>query len=139
MVGPPWMTLEQARDVLGLGPTDCPSDHMEKLVEARERLATMVRDAPNDTIALRYQESLQEFDRAMAALREEAERLRKQKMAAMLALVPGAVTGEKIETKREGFLDEPMVPIGSPGKVRRTAQFAPPSPAEVAREELPAV
>ena len=57
------MTLEQARNVLGLGPTDCPSGHMDELVEAREQLATMVRDAPNDTIALRYQDSLQEFDR----------------------------------------------------------------------------
>ena len=102
------MTLEEARNVLGLGPEDCPSDYMEQLGEARERLATMVRDAPNDTIAIRYQDSLQEFDRALAALREEAERQRKQKIAAMLALVPGSVTGEQVATKREGFLDEPV-------------------------------
>lgn len=102
------MTLEQARIVLGLGPTDDPSEQFDVLNDARERLASIVRDAPNDTIALRYQESLQEFDRAMAALREEEERKKKQKVAAMLALVPGSVTGEQVSTKREGFMDEPI-------------------------------
>lgn len=129
------MTLEDARKVLGLGTTDCPSDHLEELTQARERLATMVRDAPNDTIALRYQESLQEFDRAMAALREEAERERRQKMAAMLALVPGSVTGEKVETKRQGFLDEPVVPRGNQ-KVSEEETVRPES-AEQDGEELP--
>ena len=107
------MTLEQARQVLGLGPTDDPADHVDALSEARERLAAMVRDAPNDTIALRYQESLQEYDRAMAALREEAERKRKEKVAPMMALVPGSVTGEPIDSKRGDFLKEspPSTPV----------------------------
>jgi len=109
------MTLEKAREVLGLGPTDDPSEHVEALGAARERLAQVVRDAPNDTIAIRYQESLQEFDRAMAALREEAERTRKQKVAAMMALVPGAVMGENIDSKRAGFHDEPVVPPAKEG------------------------
>ncbi|MEI7928697.1 MAG: hypothetical protein WCH40_09110, partial [Verrucomicrobiales bacterium] len=67
------MTLEDARKVLGLGPNDDPAAHLGEFQEARERIAEFVRSAPNDTLALRYQEGLVEFDRALAAVRENAE------------------------------------------------------------------
>jgi len=67
------MTLEDARKILGLGPNDDPSAHLGEFQEARERIAEFVRSAPNETLALRYQEGLVEFDRALAAVRENAE------------------------------------------------------------------
>lgn len=42
---------------------------------ARERIAAMVRDAPNETLAGRYQQGLVEFDQALATIREHIEAL----------------------------------------------------------------
>lgn len=67
------MTLEDARKILGLGPNDDPAAHLAEFRQARERIAEFVRSAPNDTLALRYQEGLVEFDRALAAVREHME------------------------------------------------------------------
>lgn len=102
------MTLEEARRILGVGPDEDPAGRLDELESARDQLADLVRQAPNDTIALRYQESLQEFDRALAAVREEINRRREEKVAAMMALVPSSVSGRKVSSKREGFLDEPV-------------------------------
>lgn len=67
------MTLEDARKILGLGPKDDPAAHLAEFRQARERIAEFVRSAPNETLALRYQEGLVEFDRALAAIREHQE------------------------------------------------------------------
>ncbi len=67
------MTLEDARKIFGLGPDDDAAAHLAEFREARERIAEFVRLAPNDTLALRFQEDLEEFDRALAAVREHME------------------------------------------------------------------
>ena len=68
------MTSDEARRILGLSAGEDPAGHLAEFAAARERIAELVRTAPNDTIALRYQDGLVEFDRALAALREELER-----------------------------------------------------------------
>jgi tetratricopeptide (TPR) repeat protein len=68
------MTSDEARRILGLSAGEDPARHLAEFAAARERIAELVRTAPNDTIALRYQDGLIEFDRALAALREELER-----------------------------------------------------------------
>lgn len=64
------MTLYQARKILGLGPNDDPVIHLPEFKEARERIAELVRNAPSDAIADRYQKGLIEFDQALAAVHE---------------------------------------------------------------------
>lgn len=68
------MTLEEARRILGLSPDEDPQIHMAEFAAARERIADLVRTAPNETIALRYQDGLIDFDRALAAIREDMEK-----------------------------------------------------------------
>lgn len=105
--------------MLGLGPDDDPAAHLEDFRAARERIAEMVRTAPNDTIALRYQDGLLEFDKALAAVREEGDRVRKEKMAPLVALVPRAVTGEPAEpAKPDPPADEPVRPKPAPKTAR---------------------
>jgi len=67
------MTLTEARKILGLGPDEDPRPHLVVFRNARERIAEMVRSAPNETLALRYQQGLIEFDQALAAVREYLE------------------------------------------------------------------
>lgn len=69
------MTLQEARKILGLGPDDDPRPFLAEFKEARERIAEMVRSAPNDTLAARYQQGLTDFDQALAAVREYLEAL----------------------------------------------------------------
>jgi parallel beta-helix repeat protein len=69
------MTLTEARKILGLGPDEDPRPHMAEFRAVREKIADMVRSAPNDELANRYQEGLVEFDRALAAVREYLEAL----------------------------------------------------------------
>jgi tetratricopeptide (TPR) repeat protein/nitrous oxidase accessory protein NosD len=97
------MTLDEAKRVLGLGPSEDPASHVEEFTKARDRIADMVRNAPNETIALRYQDGLLEFDKAMAAVREEIARKKAEKVAQLMALVPGSVSGQWISTKRADF------------------------------------
>jgi parallel beta-helix repeat protein len=98
------MTLEEARRTLGLSADEDPTTHFSEFEAARNRIAELVRTAPNDTIALRYQDGLIQFERALAALREQAEkdqeaRKRQEWMAAatgvpvMPATPPEAVVG----------------------------------------------
>jgi tetratricopeptide (TPR) repeat protein len=68
------MTLEEARRTLGLSADEDPTTHFAEFEAARNRIAELVRTAPNDTIALRYQDGLIQFERALAALREQAEK-----------------------------------------------------------------
>ena len=67
------MTLTEAREILGLGPDEDPRPHLDEFRAVRERIADMVRTAPNEMLAARYQEGLVEFDRALAAVREKCE------------------------------------------------------------------
>ena len=67
------MTLSEARKILGLGPQDDPRPFLNEYKEARERIAEMVRAAPNETLANRYQQGLVDFDQALAAVREHLE------------------------------------------------------------------
>jgi parallel beta-helix repeat protein len=69
------MTLTEARKILGLGPDEDPRPQLAEFRAMRERIAEMVCAAPNDELARRYQESLVEFDRALAAVREYLEAL----------------------------------------------------------------
>jgi len=69
------MTLTEARKVLGLGPDEDPRPQLAEFRAMRERIAEIIRAAPNDELARRYQESLVEFDRALAAVREYLEAL----------------------------------------------------------------
>ena len=64
------MTLSEARMILGLGPAEDPSPHLAEFKDAREHIAAMVRAAPNETLAERYQKGLVEFDQALAAVYE---------------------------------------------------------------------
>ena len=69
------MTLTDARKILGLGPDEDPRPHLAEFRAARERIAEMVRTAPNETLGDRYQAGLIEFDQALAAVREYLEAL----------------------------------------------------------------
>jgi hypothetical protein len=69
----PFMTFHDACKILGLGPEEDPRPHLAEFQAARERIAEMVRTAPNDQLAIRYQEGLVEFDQALAAVREHLE------------------------------------------------------------------
>ena len=65
------MTPEEARRILGLSADEDPTGHLGEFSAARERIAELVRRAPNETIAMRYQDGLVEFDQALAAIRED--------------------------------------------------------------------
>ncbi len=67
------MTLTEARKILGLGLDEDPRIHLPEFKEARERIAELVRTAPNDTLGDRYQKGLIEFDQALAAVQEHLE------------------------------------------------------------------
>lgn len=69
------MNFNDARKILGLGPDEDPRPFLKEFDQARERIAEMVRNAPNNTLAERYQEGLVEFDRALAALHEYLDAL----------------------------------------------------------------
>ncbi|TAE77525.1 MAG: hypothetical protein EAZ84_03840 [Verrucomicrobia bacterium] len=64
-------TVEDARRRLGLSLDANPADHLDELRAKRERLAALVRKARNETRALRHQDSLIAFDRALALVREQ--------------------------------------------------------------------
>ena len=67
------MTLPDARKILGLSPDEDPRPHLADFKQAREHIAAMVRTAPNETLADRYQDGLIEFDQALAAVQEHLE------------------------------------------------------------------
>ena len=67
------MTLSEARVILGLGQGEDPHSYLREFRLVRERLAAMVRDAPDEALAARYQQGLMEMDRALAAVREHLE------------------------------------------------------------------
>ncbi|MEO8616943.1 MAG: right-handed parallel beta-helix repeat-containing protein, partial [Luteolibacter sp.] len=67
------MTPLDARKILGLDPDEDPRPHLSEFKEARERIAELVRSAPNTALADRYQKGLIEFDQALAAIQEHLQ------------------------------------------------------------------
>ena len=100
------MTLTEARKILGLGPAEDPSPHLAEFKDAREHIAAMVRSAPNETLAERYQKGLVEFDQALAAIYEPlpvsvvdvptASALLVSETPAIPLLVPSLATGRRL-------------------------------------------
>ncbi|MCP5533747.1 MAG: right-handed parallel beta-helix repeat-containing protein [Akkermansiaceae bacterium] len=90
------MTFPEARKVLGLGPDEDPRPHLEEFKAARERIAEMVRGAPNETLGLRYQQGLMEFDQALAAVYEHLEILglspKRERITEDMPVAPPAAT-----------------------------------------------
>ena len=82
------MKLDEARSALGLGPDEDPRPQLAGLRAHREALAALVRDAPNEHLAMRHQRHLVEYDRALAAVREYLE---------ALGLWPGGGEGKAVE------------------------------------------
>jgi hypothetical protein len=93
------MTVAEARKILGIGPDEDPRPHLGEFGNARERIAGMVRTAPNETLASLYQEGLREFDQALAVIQADLESPRR---AAKPAPVPPA---------KEPPLEAPAEPI----------------------------
>ena len=67
------MTLSDARKILGLNPDENTRPHLLELQNARERIAELVNTSPNPTLADRYRKGLEEFDQALALIREHLE------------------------------------------------------------------
>jgi parallel beta-helix repeat protein len=106
------MTLTEARKILGLGPDEDPRPHLTEFKAVREKIADMVRTAPNEMLAERYQQGLVEFDKSLAAVREYLE---------ALGLIPRVEDVAVHETGRAErghaiFLEENLVanPVGLP-------------------------
>ena len=130
------MTIEEAKKILGLAEDQDPTKVLGDLAHARDQLASMAADAPTEALKERFESELREFEEAMGLLQEEAERIRRAKLAQVMALVPGAIAGGGVKSKREGFLDEPMPP--RKGAVPPVAVAVPVEPpvTEVAKTEL---
>jgi parallel beta-helix repeat protein len=127
------MTLEEARRTLGLSADDDPTKHFTEFAAARDRIAELVRTAPNETIALRYQDGLIEFERALAVLREEADRVaeankHREWMAAATGTPLEVPKTEKIEPS-SAAVTQPLGPKTAP-----SAPTKPLPPAELAED-----
>ncbi|MEO5912884.1 MAG: right-handed parallel beta-helix repeat-containing protein [Luteolibacter sp.] len=83
------MTPIDARKILGLSPTEDPRPFLAEFRNAREHIAAMVKSAPNETLAGRYQKGLNEFDEALAVIQEEISPGEKTSP-------PPAITEEKV-------------------------------------------
>lgn len=101
------MTLTEARKILGLGPDEDPRPHLEEFKAVRGKIADMVRTAPNEMLAQRYQGGLVEFDEALAVVHEYLEAL------GLMPKTAAAVSGDKGATGKGGggavFVDENLV------------------------------
>ncbi len=93
------MTLDDACKILGLAPDEDPRPHLAEFQNARDHIAAMVRSAPNEVLADRYQKGLSEFDRA-------------------LAVVQGIEPAEVPEITSKPKPVEPVVVIPPPAKTR---------------------
>lgn len=74
--------------MLGIQPDEAPEARLDEFQVARERIAELLSQAPNDAVALRYQEWLQEFDLALEALRGENDRRLQQSQLPAAPPVP---------------------------------------------------
>ncbi len=62
------MTQNEARKILGLGPNEDPTPYLGEFKNARDRIAAMVKGAPNETLAVRYRKGLEDFDQALVVI-----------------------------------------------------------------------
>lgn len=67
------MTLDEARNILGLSEEEYTQAHLEKFAFAREQIAKMVSTAPNEVLAERYQRELDGFDEALNLVRKHLD------------------------------------------------------------------
>jgi tetratricopeptide (TPR) repeat protein len=130
------MTLEEARRILGLSANEDVRNRLGEFTAARDRIADMVRSAPNETLALRYQDGLIEFDKALAVIREESEKephevvRAREWMAAARGTEPDAPKTESAaETSTPAPQPEPAAPAPAPSPF----PVATPAPAPVAK------
>ena len=129
------MTLEEARRTLGLGAEDDPTEHMAEFAAARERIAELVRTAPNETIALRFQDGLIDFDRALAAMREEiAKNETETKRLEWMDAARGKVEPVVVTTEWKPKEEEPTPILTETRKIEDE-----PAAAETKKIEIPAL
>jgi hypothetical protein len=64
------MTQNEARKILGLAPNEDPTPYLSEFKNARERIAAMVKGAPNETLAVRYRKGLEDFDEALVVVQK---------------------------------------------------------------------
>lgn len=95
------MTFNEARKILGLGPNEDPRPLLDEFQNARERIAEMVRSAPNENLAARYQQGLIEFDRALAATHEYLQALGLEAKPGELAQPAAVPAPEEPQAKEE--------------------------------------
>ena len=136
------MTLEEARRILGLSEKEDLRNRLEEFTAARERIADMVRSAPNETLALRFQDGLIEFDKALAVLREESEKephevvRAREWMAAARGSEPEEPAQPAAETPAPAPLPDPVIPPPvSPPAATTASTPAPPPTAPIAAPE----
>jgi nitrous oxidase accessory protein NosD len=97
------MQIAEARKILGLEPDEDPRPHLAEFRRVRERLAAVVREAPNESLAMRFQHTLVEIDQALAAVREHLEILGLYSQPApLLPELPAAI---------EPIADAPETPV----------------------------
>jgi len=139
------MTLSDARKILGLGPDDDPRPFLNEFKEARERIAEMVRTAPNDTLAERYQKGLVDFDKALAAVREHLEAIglapRPSETPATPEPAPAEVAAPEAATIPEVVAPaETTAPVEAEPEAEKPAEpvETPVAPVEASEPEAPA-
>lgn len=67
------MNISTARDILGISPEEDLRASRTDLYKTRDMIAEIVRTAPNEQIASRYQKSLTDFDQALTAIQEHLQ------------------------------------------------------------------
>jgi tetratricopeptide (TPR) repeat protein len=146
------MTLEEARRTLGLSADEDVRNRLGEFMAARERIADMVRGAPNETLALRYQDGLIEFDKALAVLREESEKEPHEVVRAREWMAAARGHAESAAPKVEPTVEAPAppaqpasttpapvpVPVAKPAPAPAPAASPPPDEDDEFAEEEPA-
>ncbi|BCU78188.1 right-handed parallel beta-helix repeat-containing protein [Luteolibacter sp. LG18] len=119
------MTLDDARRILGLEAGEDPATHLKDFSEARDRIAELVRTAPNPVIAARYQAGLSEFDAALNVVRVHlaAPEINPVVPAAEAASVP--VETPEIEEGEPAITPVESVPAAQPDPVPVAETTAP--------------
>ncbi|MCW1925205.1 right-handed parallel beta-helix repeat-containing protein [Luteolibacter arcticus] len=126
------MTLEEARRTLGLSAEEDVKNRLGEFAAARNQIAELVRSAPNETLALRYQDGLIEFDKALAVLREESEKEPEHVVRArewMVAARGSPPEEPKAETPPPALTPPPPSPTPPPPPPVATTPAPAPSPA----------
>ncbi len=118
------MTPDEARKILGLKPDDDPTKYFAELADARERIAELVRKAPNDTIALRFQEGLVEFDKALAVIREDLAAKEAHRRSWAVAAAENSPRAAELSKTSEPEEQPPPLPVPAPAPEVEEPEFA---------------